>query len=135
MTVDQLNELSEEEHEAIVTSYKEFDWTKLDSLDLLSVSRWEALRFEERKSKPNITWPEKLSKKEIILCKLSLMENAMNFHKTIVSDKSWITYISTLIKDIKQHAYKNSSSFLIDKRSAILLNGIYESLCKCFFNI
>jgi hypothetical protein len=147
MTVDQYRSLSDLEKDQALMYLKgfEFEVPNINASEftrhMLSIDWYYNQRFKEREKKPEISWPLKLSKKEEVVCKLTMMRTMLEFSNknSIVEDNAKVTFmLSAFIKSAIFEVYKHKSSLDGPRFSGIpediarVINAFYPGLIKSF---
>jgi len=147
MTLEQYRNLSEVERQEALLLLKqtEFEVPVLDrkefSIDMLSVDWYYRQRFKEREKKPEISWPSKLSKKEEVVCKLTMMQTILEAsHRTSLTEDnmrytmSLISFIKSSIKEVYRHKSSLDGPKFggIPEDVAQVINAFYPNLMKSF---
>lgn len=146
MTIDQYRALSDLERDQALMYLKgfEFEVPKMDTgftRHMLSIDWYYNQRFKEREKKPEISWPSKLSKKEEVVCKLSMMQTMLqdSFNKSQDLENTKVTHmLLTFIKSAIAEVYRHKSSLDGPKFSGIpediaqVINAFYPGLIKSF---
>jgi len=111
--------------------------------EILDINTYINQRMEERKRKPEILWPATLSKKEMIICKIAMIEKLVRTSSFVHADP--IINFSELIKDIKSEIYSSYVEVTKGTKSwkefpglrpevAALLNTIYKVFYKIYYH-
>ena len=147
MTVDQYRALSDLEKDQTLMYLKGFEFevpnvdTSLFTRHMLSIDWYYNQRFKEREKKPEISWPSKLSKKEEVVCKLTMMQTMLDAsnRNSVIEDNTKVTFmLSVFIKSAIKEVYKHKSSldgpkFVgIPEDIAQIINAFYPGLIKSF---
>ena len=109
------------------------EWKDHITLSFIDPDTYFNQRLEERKKITTVQWPEKLSKKESIICRLRMMEKMLNEAIPLDEDADAMRisarmFVLTLMKEI--FAFKNDINNKwpgLDKDVAELLNIIYSN--------
>jgi len=134
MTLAQFKALSPEERAGVLEVIETNEWLVPDSFDenILDIEFF----FEKRKKarKPGIDWPENLSKKEQVLCKVDMIQTMLNTALTkwdlAVTGEE---FIKSILKEIYSTKVELGVKFLgLDEDAACVLNAFYKSLNKAF---
>jgi len=141
MTLEQYKSFSETEKNQLHFAYSIHVWTfKYPVPDnLLDFNYYEQARRIQRAKSSGITWPEHLSKKEIVLCKIAMLRRALSFvvHDKVNHADAAIMHLAvvTFLKDVEREifAFKSSAESKwpgLDPDVAKVLNALYKSLEK-----
>jgi len=117
-----------------------------ENANIIDIDHYYDLRFEERKLKPEISWPTELSKRERIICKSNMLIAMLERlivdtveRETAVS--SAIMFVKSVIKDsftsvVTKTSKKTQTSFKtyegIPPAASGVLNAIYEAMIGNF---
>jgi hypothetical protein len=82
MTLEQFRSLNPKELEVVSTAIHSLDFTYPAELTF-DIETYYKNRYDSRKA--NITWPEKLSKKEVVICKLTFLHDMLKAASSIES--------------------------------------------------
>jgi hypothetical protein len=117
-----------------------------ENANIIDIDHYYDLRFEERKLKPEISWPTELSKRERIICKSNMLIAMLE--RLIVDTveretavHSAIMFVKSVIKDsftsvVTKTSKKTQTSFKtyegIPPAASGVLNAIYEAMIGNF---
>ena len=152
MTVEQYRNLTDLEKDQTLMYLKGFEfevptistgtgYTGYFTRHMLSIDWYYNQRFKEREKKPEISWPPKLSKKEEVVCKLSMMQTMLqdSFSKSQDLENAKVTsMLLTFIKSAIAEVYRHKSSLDGPKFAGIpediaqVINAFYPGLIKSF---
>jgi hypothetical protein len=118
----------------------------VENANIIDIDHYYDLRFEERKLKPEISWPTELSKRERIICKSNMLIAMLERlilntpeKETVVS--SAVMFVKSIIKDsftsvVTKTSKKTQTSFKtyegIPPAASGVLNAIYEAMIGNF---
>ena len=117
-----------------------FDKTNPEDLDksIMDIETYFEARFREREKITTINWPEKLSKKESVICRLKMMLEMLKHSNTIDEDSDTMKtlgerFIKSVIKEtFQQKTTKETKWPGLDPAAANLLNHIYTAVYKLY---
>ena len=135
------------EFQQLITKHLIFDKLSnklpLDLSPVIDIETYYAARFRERESVTTITWPEQLSLKETVICRLKMMQylltNAVIFKEN--ADNNTIkTSCEVFIKSLLSDVFKNKPDVAakkykwegLDASVVTLLNCIYDPTIKFY---
>jgi hypothetical protein len=108
----------------------------------MEIETYIADRMRDREKMSTVTWPEKLSKKETVICRLKMMKEMLK-HACPINDDADTMYLScklfiaSVLMDVYSHkSEKEGTKWTkwegLDPAAAELLNCIYIPLLKCY---
>jgi len=124
----------------IIDENLKFDITSLENIDksVMDVETYFEERRREREKITTINWPEKLSRKESVICRLKMMIEMLVCADPIDEDAETLKIISerfikSVIKEtFQQKTTKETKWPGLDPTGAILLNHIYSAVYKLY---
>lgn len=128
-------ECSEQEQAMVLKTISENVWSFNDELRGIdfNIESYYERRIADRD--PAITWPKNLSKKERVLCKITLLTKLLRNCSSSNTDNDYIYHwCSNFVYSIKNNIFKPKDSTWkgLSKIEALILNSIYESLTRCY---
>jgi hypothetical protein len=142
MTVDQYRSFSGEEQELLLRTLADHTWEfKFPTpAHLFNMDHYIDLRMQQRKDNSNITWPEKLSKKEMVLCKIAMIKDVLSSVNIVQQDyvtdtAAYANAMVLFMKSIEKEVYAFQTSKEVKwpglaSDAAQILNSLYKSLYK-----
>jgi hypothetical protein len=142
MTVDQYRSFSVEEQELLLRTLADHTWEfKFPTpVHLFDMDHYIDLRMQQRKLNSIITWPEKLSKKEMVLCKIAMIKDVLSSVNIVQQDyvTDTVAYANAMVlfmKSIEKEVYAFQTSKEVKwpglaSDAAQILNSLYKSLYK-----
>jgi len=156
MTLTQFKTFSDTEKQQLIDLYSTHAWDFKYPLpkDLFDTEYYMNQRFEARKKKPDTIWPENLSKKEKVLCKIAMLRRIMAYVSMDRNSDSRVLGLAviTFLKDLEQEIFGNNNTSIdpptqstgyntkisypkfegLDPEIAKVLNALYKSLSNSY---
>jgi hypothetical protein len=142
MTLDQYRTFSDEERELLLRTLADHTWEfKFPTpANLFDMDHYIGLRMQQRKQNTNITWPEKLSKKEMVLCKIAMMQDVLANVNLVQQDyvtdtAAYANAMAIFLKSVTKEVYAFQTSKEVkwpglSTDAAHILNALFKSLYK-----
>jgi hypothetical protein len=131
-------ELSDREREMVLQLISETIWVFDDELrgyDFIVEAYYNA-RIQDRD--PSIKWPEKLSKKERVICKMNMLKKILKCCQASEPESDWIYNVCRgIVFSITNNIFKSNTESKwpgLSDIEASVLNCIYTSLIKSYEN-
>jgi len=133
MTLEQFRSLNSNELEVVSVAIHSLDFTYPTELTF-DIETYYKNRYDSRKA--NITWPEKLSKKEVIICKLTFLHDMLKAASSIESTDSTanadhmfvINMLTIFVKSIEKDCYRPPIASDLSSASGKVLYAKYEGI-------
>ena len=108
----------------------------------MEIETYVADRMRDREKLSTITFPEKLSKKEAVICRLKMMKEMLKYAPSFDDDADTMhnacrIFIASVLADLYSHkSVKEGNTWSkwlgLEPATAELLNCIYTPLLKCY---
>jgi hypothetical protein len=136
----ELEEVDRKEVCRLIDEKLQFDEADLFDVDksIMDIETYFEERLREREKITTISWPEKLSKKESVICRLKMMLEMLGYSNPIDDDASTMKtlskrFILSVIKEtFQQKTTKETKWPGLDPDGAKLLNHIYAAVYKLY---